>query len=894
LSISPTLKPHDRFSHYRVIGPLGAGGMGEVYRAKDESLERDVALKILPPALVRSEERLRRFVLEAKSASSLNHPNIVTIYEIGQVEVGSAPLHFISMELVSGETLTTKIHEEKTDLKTLLGWLAQAAEGLAKAHGAGIVHRDLKPGNIMVSHDGYAKVLDFGLAKLTERQGADADLTSAPTRTADHTGDGVVLGTIGYMSPEQVQGKPVDHRSDIFSFGCILYEATTRRKPFDADSSLESMHKILKDDPPPIDASSAGAPAELRRLIRRCLAKNPDERHHSMKDIAIELKEIGEEYAGSATARPRRRALVATLVALAIAGLILGGWVLLHRHDIAGGTTSSFQAVKMTRLASFDDLQDAALSPDGRFLAYALQKNGLYGLWVRQIATGSDITVVPPRAEFVGRLTFSPDGNYLYYGAIDAQNQNYYTLYRVPTLGGPARKLIDDVDSTVTFSPDGKQLAFVRYASASRESQLMIASAEGSGERKLSAKRLPEQIFTLSWSPDGARIAVDVENSIGADRSDLLEVSTSDATETSIGPKYMGIRRNVVWLPDGSGLAMTQGAIDGSRQVWFVPYPHGEARRITNDANNYSEISVSADSKTLAVTQERWKTRLWVAPVGDPGLAKEVRSVSAGGGSIMQISATFERSVVYRVSRDETSRIWSLPPDGTPPLRLSPDDLRAFAPKVARGSHTIAFTGRRADGIPHIWRMDLDGGNLVQLTNGDGEAVWALSPDGQTMITVKPGEPGLWKTPIAGGSAVKIADRFLNLAKYSPDGKYVLVLAIEGAAGRDRQKLEVIPADGGAPIRIFDLPVGASAFSSRPAGKSKAGWMPSGDGLIYIRELDGVGNLWSQSLAGGEPKPFTHFESGKIAEFDFSPDGRQLFFTRDEVSTDVVLITNFK
>src|SRR5262245_40808061 len=236
-----TIEPDTTVSHYRILGRIGPGGMGEVYRARDLTPNRDVALKFLPPSFVQTSERLRRFVLEAKSASSLNHPHIVTIHEAGEADVGPARVHFISMELVEGETLASKIHREKTDLKTLLGWLAQSADGLAKAHAAGIVHRDLKPGNIMVSRDGYAKVMDFGLAKLMERPAGEEDLSKLPTEDLG-TDEGVVLGTAAYMSPEQVQGKEVDHRSDIFSFGCVLYEAATRRRPFEAETRVEMMH----------------------------------------------------------------------------------------------------------------------------------------------------------------------------------------------------------------------------------------------------------------------------------------------------------------------------------------------------------------------------------------------------------------------------------------------------------------------------------------------------------------------------------------------------------------------------------------------------------------------------------------------------------------------------
>src|SRR5688500_1258428 len=298
------IEPGTVVSHYQIVGRLGAGGMGEVYRALDTTLGRTVALKVLPPHLVRNEERTRRFVQEARSASSLNHPNIVTIYEIGQAPLtavagmetpGADPIHFIAMELVEGVTLKQKIHDEAASLRTLLSQIAQAAEGLAKAHAAGIVHRDLKPENIMVSADGFAKVLDFGLAKLT----LPPDASDANTRTMPmpgDTGEGVILGTVAYMSPEQVQGKAADHRSDIFALGTILYEAATRRRPFAANSDVEVMHKILHDKPEPVAEINPGVPAELRRTIRRCMAKEPERRFQSMKDVAIELAEIVEEF----------------------------------------------------------------------------------------------------------------------------------------------------------------------------------------------------------------------------------------------------------------------------------------------------------------------------------------------------------------------------------------------------------------------------------------------------------------------------------------------------------------------------------------------------------------------------------------------------------------------
>ena len=327
--------------------------MGQVYLARDESLDRAIALKILPPELVKNENRVRRFVQEAKSASSLNHPHIVTVYEVGEADVNGERLHFIAMELVRGKTLKDLIHQSTTDLRTLLRCLSQAAEGLSKAHAAGIVHRDLKPENVMVTTDGYAKVLDFGLAKLTEATPGANDLTSAPTAMARlsqgygeaGTDAGMILGTVGYMSPEQIQGRTIDQRSDIFSFGCMLYEAATRQRPFTADSDIETLHKILKEKPAPVEELNPQVPGELRRLIRRCLHKNADQRLQSMKDLGLELAEIAEEYdtlslsAGSgsqvsgsdplllAPARSRWDRLGLLIgAALGVVGLVAAGW----------------------------------------------------------------------------------------------------------------------------------------------------------------------------------------------------------------------------------------------------------------------------------------------------------------------------------------------------------------------------------------------------------------------------------------------------------------------------------------------------------------------------------------------------------------------------------------
>jgi serine/threonine protein kinase len=443
------LEPGARLAHYVIAGRLGAGCMGEVYKAQDTVLGRSIALKVLPLHLVRNDERMRRFVQEARSASSLNHPHIVTIYEIGQAPVtppgadgpgDAAPIHYIAMELVEGVTLRTKIHDEKVGLRTLLGYVAQAAEGLAKAHAAGIVHRDLKPDNIMVTAaDGFVKVLDFGLAKLTpQADGTDATRTIGSTDTAD----GIILGTVAYMSPEQVQGRSADHRSDVFAMGAILYEAATGRRPFSADSDVEVMHKILHDKPEAVADHNPGVPAELRRTIRRCLAKEPERRFQSMKDLAIELAEIVEEYdqlsaATSSSSRATSDVLVApahqasglsrgllVLAILVLAAIAFGGYRYLG-GDGGGAGPIAYESMHIRPLTASGNVSTIAISPDGRYVAYATRREGRSAGWIHQVATGSDVRIIADQGPPITSMTFSPDGNYLYYASADESRGNF-------------------------------------------------------------------------------------------------------------------------------------------------------------------------------------------------------------------------------------------------------------------------------------------------------------------------------------------------------------------------------------------------------------------------------------------------------------------------------------
>jgi serine/threonine protein kinase len=890
-----TLQPQDQISHYRIVGPLGAGGMGEVYLAQDQTLERNVALKILPPELVRSEERVQRFVREAKSASSLNHPNIVTIYEIGEDEVhgpteaptvaGSSSVHYISMELISGDTLTTKIHQEKTDLRTLLGYLAQAAEGLAKAHAAGIVHRDLKPGNVMVSKDGFAKVLDFGLAKLTEKEGADSDATIGESEAA--TGAGIAVGTVGYMSPEQIRGGTVDARSDIFSFGCMLYEAATRKRPFTAESNVETMHKILHEKPPAIEDLNKHVPAELRRLIRRCLAKNPDQRLQSAKDLAIELREIVDEYdslsaagsSGSGSSAlvappPAKRITPAAMIglgALLVAVLAVAWYFVLRR----GGPTTPASAPSSLRISAIPspgNILGAAISPDGRYIAYSLVLDGKRTLWVRQVATGSDVQILQPQDVSPQGLIFSPDGNYLYYQSADPDREGYSAIFAVPSLGGNPRKRAYDVDSRISFSPDGKQICFRRGVPQRHEDDLVICDLDSGNERVLTKAILPVTIQDAAWSPDGKKIAA-IENHGGTSLGgQVVTFRVSDGRREQVGKMGWAQPLNIAWMPDEKGLVLT--AADPTTlaqgQLWLISYPGGVPSHITHDASFYFAPTVSSDGKTIAAVRARQEGNLWVTPASPGQPMRQVTFSSGEEGSVNSFDAGPDSTLYYGSIRDGAAQIFSIKADATGDHSLTPGQRAATNP-IYRAGVGIIYLRADNDLVLHVWRMDANGENTRAITSGPGSNLADVSKDGKTILFYRGDmRDVLWKVSPDGGDPVKLGVSSGGSALISPNGKLIAHTFVTEINGQGAFTPQIMTIDGTDP-KAIDL----------PPRSGDVAWTPDSDGLTFIRNTpETEQNLYLLRLDGSKPTQLTHFTDGRVMQHNWSPDGKKIVIRR--------------
>ncbi len=952
----PSLNAGAIISHYRVTGKLGAGGMGEVYLAEDTKLDRKVALKVLPSEVAANQDRMRRFVQEAKAAAALNHPNIAHIYEIG--EAGSSPtpgsptgqpgwggtvrerVHFIAMEFIEGTTLREKIHREHTDLIKLLRYLQHVAEGLAKAHAGGIVHRDLKPDNIMITLDGHAKILDFGLAKLIEAQDrvpGDSD-GSSEVGTAilpQHSTPGMILGTAGYMSPEQAQGKTkqIDHRSDIFSFGCILFEAVTRQKAFAGIDLIDTLNKIIREPVAPIGNYNLTAPADLQRIVRRCLAKDPDERYQTIKDVAIELKDLRRELAGRAdiditqtppakseaaresnhqsattsappeslSTRPssaeyvvngiKRHKTASLLALLLIAGT--GMAYAFSRYATQGRGLGRFQNVKLTRLTAEGDVESVTVSPDGKYIAYSLDESGRRSLWTKHLPTGSRVPIVPPAEVLVLNVSmFSNDGSYVYYTRVDEQNPRG-ALYQVPVLGGTSKRILTNVSQPISLSPDGKQIAVGRFHLTGTEDELFLVNADGTNERHLITLKEPNWLSGAgpAWSPDGTMLAI----GYGSDGMTPAVISIAEGKLKPLTSRRWVYVGRVARFSDGSGLVFTaRDQALGALQIWQQSYPQADVRRITNDLSSYGfySLALTADSDALVSVQGDPGSNIWIAPDGEASRARAVTGRKNVQEGHYNLAWTPDGRVVYDSNANVKASIWIVSADGSNPKALTDNSADDYAPEVSADGRFIIFNSNRT-GNPQAFRMSIDGGESQQVTNGiGGVATHSISPDGRWLL-YNSFTGGIRKLSLDGGNETEIvATGNLRYPQVSPDGKLLAYFFDDEQT--NRPKLALIEFGSGAAVRTFDLPVTTQSSLYESLFYRGFHWSPDGRALVYINTLDGASNLWSQPLDGSTPKQITNFKSDLIYNFAYSRDGRQLALARGSHTRDAVLISEVK
>jgi serine/threonine protein kinase/Tol biopolymer transport system component len=933
------LAPGTKLGRYEIRSKIGEGGMGEVYLARDTQLDRDIALKILTAEVARDQQRLHRFLQEARAASALSHPNVAHIYEIGEADGA----HFIAMEYIEGEGLDEKIAGTPLRTSDLLEIAVQIADALDEAHAKGIVHRDVKSSNIIITARGRVKVLDFGLAKLAAQTGVTDRTTGSEIATRVKTSPGVVMGTVNYMSPEQALGREVDHRSDIFSFGVVLYEMATGRLPFTGETVTETIDRITHYQPEAIARLNYNVPAELEVIVKKALRKDRDERYQSIHDALIDLRDVKRE-ADLATSLERstppaaqssdhltqtiihpstsemstppatptasippphptssaeyiaseikrnKGMIVMAVAAAAIVGVIVVGAAVLVIYRYRGRGENSARRnlsanMKITRLTVNGKTENAAISPDGKTVVYGLREGGRRSLWIRQVATNSNVQIVAPAEVAIGRETFSPDGNYVYYQAYDKENPQG-VLWQVPAFGGVPRKILSNIAGPITFSPDGNRIAFIRNDNAATgEDQLIVANADGSHQTKLAARK-GDTFFPAngpSWSPDGKLIASAAGTYAGGFHLTVVAVDAQTGAQAEITDKKFVDVGRVSWLSDGSGV-LVNAAEAGTNisQILLLPYPMAEAQRITHDLNDYGGTSLTADSRSLVTVQFDSTSNIWIAPMNDLARGKQLTTGKLEGDR--GVAWTPDGRIVYASSAGGKQDLWIMNADGTNQKQLTSDDYPDDAPHVSPDGRYVVFDSIRGN-LPSVWRMDIDGSNLKQLTTAE-DYVIAISRDSKSIFFTswRTTRQTLWRTSIDGGEAQQISNLFTINGSISPDGKFLAVRYREEDPNLP-EKLAVISVEGGAPIKTMD-------FLPTTLGTPK--WAADGKSLIVVDQRTGTPNLWTLPLDGGPMKQLTDFKPDGIFSRDLSPDGKSMAIARGVVSSDVILISDFR
>ena len=859
--------------------------MGEVYRARDSRLGREIALKILPAEFSTSRERLDRFEQEARSASALNHPNIITIYDVGS----SNSISYLCMELVEGKSLRDVLNEGPIPFRRAVTIASQLADGLAKAHAAGIVHRDLKPENLMISKDGFLKILDFGLAKMTLTPTLEA------SNLQTQTGVGMLVGTAGYMSPEQASGKSIDFRSDQFSFGAILYEMITGKRPFKKNTAAETMAAIIRDEPESLNSLNPQTPPVLRWIVDRCMAKDPEDRYASTRDLARDLQairdhisEVNSPTAIAAQPPKRFRFLIPSLILIAfLAGAALTYWLIQPKP---------LEPIKMTTLTYSGKDYSPAVSPDGKLIAFCSDRSGSPRIWIKQLTGGSEVVLTSGTDDYP---RFSSDGSTIYF--IRHNKVSSSSLYRIPVVGGVERKILDNVQSA-DVSPDGKKIAFLRWQSGN--SMLFLANTDGSGTEQVTSFN-GKVLQHPRWSQDGKKIAIVRtfgSNTLNTDSILVLDLQTKKeqwmgstwptaAIWTSEKQLLYGVSESASAIGPVnvrlSGKIVVQNILsENIRSLFWFPSSGDILDIVKNNSivlNNYStrenlrQISLKDNSAARWFTQGNSIDR---QPVYSPDGERMLFS-SIGSGNLDLMEIVISTGEVKRITED------------------SADD---WDPVYSRDGKYIFWSSTRS-GHFEVWMANADGTDAHRVTNDGTDAENpSPTPDNKWIFynSYNAEKRGLWKIHPDGSGAVHFIPGLIQWPEVSPDGKYIAYASYKDSLADTSAYVNVVEIETKASVFQIKTSTGRDIRSIAFGGLAgRVRWMPDGKSIAYIDQSEeGQLGVFLQEFIPGKDtyqtrKPVAGFDPSRYTEtFSISPDGAFITIAEMEVFSNLVLAEN--